>query len=127
MAKRKVQSTKKVRKVKKTKAQRKTLDEIHYGPEPDVDYFENKTLNDYLNWYNYMWDRKQSIQMLVIFAKKFGYKNANKFKKMMLPLSLAYIAHGLERGLTFPTPKKAKEGEAGNTYYHRFLHEELSI
>ena len=92
----------KVKKVKKTKAQRKTLDEIHYGPEPDVDYFENKTLNDYLNWYNYMWDRKQSIQMLVIFAQTFGYKNANKFKKMMLPLSLAYIAHGLERGLTFP-------------------------
>ena len=54
MAKRKVQSTRKVKKVRKTKAQRKSLDEIHYGPEPDVDYFNNHSIHDFFNWYNYM-------------------------------------------------------------------------
>ena len=115
----------KVKKVKKTKAQRKSLDEMHYGPEPDVNYFKNNSLIDYFNWYNYMWDKKTSMQVLINYANKFGYKNATKFKKMMIPNSLAYIAQGLERELTFPAPKKAEEGEVGNTYYHRFLHEEL--
>ncbi len=127
MAKRKVQSksTRKVKKVRKTKAQRKSLDEIHYGPEPDVDYFKDHSIHDFFNWYNYMWDKKTSMQVLVIFAKKFGYKNATKFKKMMVPSSLAYIAQGLERGLTFPAPNKAEEGETGNAYYNRFIHAEL--
>ncbi|SVB61414.1 uncharacterized protein METZ01_LOCUS214268, partial [marine metagenome] len=125
MAKRKIQSTKKAKPVRKTRAQRKSLDEIHYGPEPDVDYFKDHSIHDFFNWYNYMWDKKTSMQVLVIFAKKFGYKNATKFKKMMVPNSLAYIAQGLERGLTFPAPNKAEEGETGNAYYNRFIHAEL--
>ncbi len=124
MTKRKTIKTKKT-KPSKTRAQRKSIDDIHYGPEPDVDYFDNHSIHEYLSWYNYMWDKKFSMQVLTKYANKFGYKNAKKFKKLMVPKSLAYIAHGLERGLTFPAPKKAEEGETGNTYYQKYLHEEL--
>ncbi len=80
---------------RKTRAQRKTLDEIHYGPEPDVDYFEEHSIHEFLSWYNYMWDKKISMNILTKYAKKFGYKNASKFKKLIVPNQLAYIAHGL--------------------------------
>ncbi len=56
MAKRKITKTKR-KPVRKTRAERKSLDEIHYGPEPDVDYFEDHSIHDYFNWYNYMWDK----------------------------------------------------------------------
>jgi len=113
------------RKPRKTKAERKSLDDIHYGPEPDVDYFEDHSINDFFNWYNYMWDKKTSMEVLTKYAKKFGHKNATKFKKMIIPNSLGYVAHGLERGLKFPTPNKAEEGETGNEYYQKYLHAEL--
>ena len=124
MATRKTTKTKR-KPVRKTRAERKTLDEIHYGPEPDVDYFEDHSIHEYFNWYNYMWDRNKSMSVLTSYAKKFGFKNAGKFKKMGVPATLAYIAIGLEKGLTFPAPKKAEEGETGNVYYQRTLHEEL--
>ena len=95
------------KKKRKTKAQRKSLDDIHFGPEPDVDYFEDHSISDFFNWYNYMWDKKTSMEVLTKYANKFGYKNAKKFKKMMVPNVLACIGYGLERGLTFPAPKKA--------------------
>ena len=113
------------KKKRKTRAQRKSLDSIHYGSEPDVDYFEDHSISDFFNWYNYMWDRNKSMRVLINYAKNFGYKNAKKFKKMVVPNVLAYIARGLERGLTFPTAFKAKEGETGNEYYQKYLHEEL--
>ena len=104
-------------------ASKKTLDDIHYGPEPDVDYFEDHLIHDFFNWYNYMWDRNKSMLVLISYAKKFGYKNAGKFKKMMVPPTLAYIAQGLERGLKFPDHKNyPDEGSAG---WQKHLHEEL--
>ena len=112
-------------KPRKSRAERKTLDDIHYGPEPDVDYFENHSIHDFFNWYNYMWDKKTSMEVLTKYANKFGYKNANKFKKLMVPNSLSYIVTGLEKGLTFPTPKQAEEGETGNEYYQKYVHAEL--
>ena len=117
MAKRKVK--------RKTKVERKSLDDIHYGPEPDVDYFEDHSINDFFNWYNYMWDKKTSMEVLTKYANKFGYTNAKKFKKMIIPNQLAYIVTGLERGLNFPAPKKAEEGESGNEYYQKWIHAEL--
>ena len=120
MAKRKTTKTVK-RKPRKTRAERKNLDDIHYGPEPDVDYFDNHSIHDFFNWYNYMWDKKTSMEVLTKYASKFGYKNAKKFKKMVVPNALAYIVHGLERGLTFPAPKKAEEGETGNAYYQKYI------
>jgi len=113
------------KKKRKTKAQRKSIDSIHYGPEPDVDYFEDHSINDLFNWYNYMWDKRTSMEVLTKYANKFGYKNAKKFKKMLVPNVLAYIAQGLERGLIFPAPKKAEEDESGNEYYQKYLHAEL--
>mgnify|MGYP000483453026 CR=1 FL=1 len=113
------------KKKRKTKAQRKTIDDIHFGPEPDVDYFEDHLIHDFFNWYNYMWDKRTSMQVLTKYANKFGYKNAKKFKKMLVPNVLAYIAQGLERGLIFPAPKKAEEDESGNAYYQKYLHAEL--
>ena len=86
------------KKKRKTRTERKSLDSIHYGPEPDVDYFEDHSINDLFNWYNYMWDKRTSMEVLTKYANKFGYKNAKKFKKMMVPNVLAYIAQGLERG-----------------------------
>ena len=124
MAKRKITKTKR-KPVRKTRAERKSLDDIHYGPEPDVDYFENHSMHDFFNWYNYMWDKRTSMEVLTKYAKKFGHKNATKFKKMIIPYSLAYVAHGLERGLKFPAPNKAEEGETGNEYYQKYLHAEL--
>ena len=125
MAKRKTIKKFKKRTVRKTRAERKSLDDIHYGPEPDVDYFDEHSIHDFFNWYNYMWDKTKSMTVLTNYAKKFGYKNAPKFKKMIIPYSLAYIATGLEKGLTFPAPKKAEEGESGNEYYQKYLHAEL--
>ncbi len=124
MAKRKITKTKR-KPVRKTRAERKSLDEIHYGPEPDVDYFEDHSIHDYFNWYNYMWDKRTSMEVLTKYANKFGYVNAKKFKKLSVPPQLAYLVTGLEKGLTFPTPKKAEEGESGNEYYQKYLHAEL--
>ena len=59
--------------VRKTKKQRLTLDEMHMGPEPGVDYFEKNSLGSYFNWYNYMYDRKQVNQVIISYAKKFCY------------------------------------------------------
>ena len=75
------------KKKRKTKAQRKTIDDIHFGPEPDVDYFEDHLIHDFFNWYNYMWDKRTSMQVLTKYANKFGYKNAKRFKKMIVPNS----------------------------------------
>ena len=125
MAKRKITKTVKRKPKRKTRAERKSLDDIHYGPEPDVDYFENHSMHEFLGWYNYMWNSTTSMQVLTKYANKFGYTNAKKFKKMMVPPQLAYIAQGLEKGLTFPTSKKAEEGESGNEYYQKYLHAEL--
>ena len=72
-----------------------------------------------------MWDKRTSMEVLTKYANKFGYKNAKKFKKMLVPNVLAYIAQGLERGLIFPAPKKAEEDESGNEYYQKYLHAEL--
>jgi len=123
--KRKITKKFKKRTPRKTKAERKSLDDIHYGPEPDVDYFETRSIHDFFGWYNYMWDKKTSMEVLIKYAKKFGFKNASKFKKMIIPNSLAYIVHGLEKGLIFPTPNKAEEGETGNAYYQKYIHAEL--
>ena len=79
MAKRKTTKTVK-RKPRKTRTERKTLDDIHYGPEPDVNYFDNHSMHDFLGWYNYMWDKKTSMEVLVKYAKKFGYTYAVRFK-----------------------------------------------
>ena len=112
-------------KKRKTRVQKKSIEDMHYGPEPDVDYFENHSINDFFNWYNYMWDKKTSMEVLTKYAEKFGYTNAKKFKKMMIPNQLAYIVTGLEKELTFPTPNKAEEGESGNEYYQKHIHAEL--
>ena len=129
MAKRKLTTKIKKKPTRSTRltkgAGRKSLDDIHYGAEPARGYFEDNSIHDFFNWYNYMWDKKTCMEVLTKYANKFGYTNAKKFKKMMITYSLAYIAHGLERGLIFPTPKKAKEDESGNEYYQKYLHAEL--
>ena len=129
MAKRKLTTKikkKPVRSNRLTKgAGRKSLDDIHYGPEPARDYFEDHSIYDFFNWYNYMWDRKKSMTALIKYAQKFGYKNAKKFKKLYVPSTLAYIATGLERGLNFPKPKNANDIESGNQHYYANLHDQL--
>ena len=129
MAKRKLTTKIKKKPTRSTRltkgAGRKSLDDIHYGPEPARGYFEDHSIHDFFNWYKYMWDRKKSMHVLISYAKKFRYKNSPKFKKMMIPSSLAYIATGLENGLNFPKPKKAADVESGVQYYYGMLHEEL--
>ena len=124
MAKRKTTKTVKT-KPRKTRAERKSLDDMHYGPEPDADYFDDHSIHDFFNWYNYMWDRNMSMSVVTSYAKKFGYKNAGKFKKMGISSNLGYLITGLERGLTFPAHKESEEGESGNGYYQKHIHEEL--
>ena len=41
--------------VRRTRAQNKTLDEMHMGPEPGVDYFEKNSLGSYFNLYSPKW------------------------------------------------------------------------
>ena len=125
MAKRKITKTVKRKPKRKTKFERKTLDDIHYGPEPAGDYFKDHSIHDFFNWYNYMWDRNKSMTALIKYARQFGYKNAKKFKKLYIPSTLAYIATALEHGLNFPKPEKAADVETGNQYYYGMLHEEL--
>ena len=112
-------------KPKKSRTERKTFDDIHYGPEPDVDYFVNHSISSFLSWYNYMWDSKYAKTVLIKYAKKVGYKNASKFAKMIIPNNLAYISTGLENGLSFPPPNKAADNETGNEYYQKYIHVEL--
>ena len=109
--------------VRKTKKERLTLDEMHMGPEPGVDYFKENSLGAFFNWYNYMYDRKQVNQVIISYAKKFGYKNAPRFARMFLPQTLASIIRGLENGIEFPDHRDYPgEGTAG---YQKYVHDEL--
>ena len=110
---------------RKTKSQRLTLDEQMMGVEPSVDYFDysNHNLNSFFSWYNYMYDRKKVNQVIISYAKKFGYKNAPKFSKMFIPGSLAALIRGLENGVKLPDHKDYPgEGSAG---YQKYIHDEL--
>ena len=60
------------KKVKSTKASRKTLDQIHYGDEPSGEYFKEKDLHAFFNWYSYSYDRARVNQVIVGFAKEHG-------------------------------------------------------
>ena len=49
MAKRKVQTVKKAKPKKRmTRANKLSLEEMHYGPEPEVGYFDDHNLSAYL-------------------------------------------------------------------------------
>ena len=56
MAKRKVTTKIKKKPARSTRLTRgaagKSLDEIHYGPEPAGDYFKNHSIHEFFNWYN---------------------------------------------------------------------------
>ena len=117
MAKRKTKTA------RKTKTQRLSLDEQIMGVEPTVDYFDNHNLHSYFSWYTYMYDRKTVNQVIISYAKKFGYKNASKFSKMFLPGTIAAIIRGLENGVKFIDHKDYPgEGSAG---WQKQLHNEL--
>ena len=104
------------KKTKSTRASRKTIDDMHYGPEPmGVDYFENHNINHFFSWYTYFYDRNRCNQIIIGYAKEHGYKNANKFKKLYIPTSMASIIRGLENGLVFPDHKDyPDQGSAGS-------------
>ena len=112
------------KKTKSTRASRKTIDDMHYGPEPmGVDYFENNNINTFFSWYTYFYDRNRCNQIIMGYAKEHGYKNANKFKKLYIPTSMASIIRGLENGLVFPDHKDyPDEGSAG---WQKHIHSEL--
>ena len=112
------------KKTKSTRASRKTIDDMHYGPEPmGVDYFENNNINTFFSWYTYFYDRNRCNQIIMGYAKEHGYKNANKFKKLYIPTSVASIIRGLENGLVFPDHKDyPDEGSAG---WQKHIHIEL--
>ena len=114
------------KKTKSTRASRKTIDDMHYGPEPmGVDYFENHNINTFFSWYTYFYDRNRCNQIIIGYAKEHGYKNANKFKKLYIPTSMASIIRGLENGLSFPDHKDyPDEGSAG---WQKHLHNELRM
>ena len=130
MAKRKTTKTKK-KTVRKTRAQIKSLDDMHYGPMPSEDYFEEKDWHAFFAWYSYMWDRPMINKVITNYAKQFGYKNAPKFKKMYLPGTLAGMISGLENGVKFPdydtSNKPLPEGMTGNAWVHAYVHEQLRI
>ena len=115
------------RKKRTTTKDRKTIDDIHYGLEPDITYFDapENSLIGYFNWYNYMWDRKTVVNVYIKYAKSFGYKNASKLNKIWFPAADAYIAAGLEKGINFPKPKQAGENDSGSQYYHKKVHDNL--
>jgi len=128
MAKRKVTRTKK-KPVRKTRAQMKSLDDMHYGPMPGEDYFEDNDWHGFFKWYSYMWERPMINKVIISYAKQFGYKNATKFSKMYLPSTLAALISGLENGVKYPdydtANKPLEEGMTGNAYVHAKVHNEL--
>jgi len=118
----------KKKKVRSTKASRKTLDDIHMGEEPmGSEYFneKNNSLHSFFGWYNYMYDRARVNQVIIGFAKEHGYKNASKFKKLWIPGSIAAIIRGLENGLDFPDHKLVKLYGKGSTGWQAYLHTEI--
>ncbi len=120
-----VKKATKKKSVRKTRAQVKTLDEQYIGTEPGVDFFEDGgNLSAYFNWYNYMYDRKKANQVIISYAKKFGYKNAPKFSRMFLPSTLAAIITGLENGVKFPEHRDYPS-EEGSSGYQKYIHQEL--
>ena len=128
MARRKTTKAKK-KPVRKTRAQAKSLDEIHYGPMPGEDYFEKNDWHGFFKWYSYMWDRATVNTTITKYAIKFGFKNAKKFKKMYLPQTLAAFISGLENGVKFPdvdtSNKPLPEGMTGNAWVQAKVHSEL--
>lgn len=108
-----------------TKKSRMTLDDYHYGPEPGVDFFKGddasltSKMTRYFNWYNYMWDRKQSDRVIMKYAKDNGYKNAAKLKKVFIPGTIAYLIRGLELGIPFPE----REDITWTAHIHKTLRE----
>lgn len=116
----------KKKKVRSTKQSRKTLDQIHYGDEPmGEDYFEKKDLHAFFNWYSYSYDRARVNQVIVSYAKMYGYKNASKFKTLYIPGSIAAIIRGLENGLNFPDHKNHHFYGKGSAGWQAYLHTEL--
>tara|TARA_B110000196_G_scaffold121612_1_gene105419 strand:+ start:140 stop:1279 length:1140 start_codon:yes stop_codon:yes gene_type:complete len=117
---------KKKTKTRSTKASRKTIDEMHYGPEPmGVDWFENNSLNHFFSWYNYFYDRNRVNQIIVGYAKEHGYKNASKFKKLYVPGTIAAMIRGLENGMVFPDHKDYPgESSAG---HQKYIHQQLRM
>ncbi len=115
----------KKKKVRSTKASRKTLDQIHYGEEPSGDYFEKKDLHAFFNWYSYSYDRARVNQVIVGFAKEHGYRNASKFKTLFIPGSIAAIIRGLDNGLNFPDHKNFHFLGKGNAGWQAYLHTEM--
>lgn len=120
MAKRKVQTVKKAKPKKRmTRANKLSLEEMHYGPEPEVGYFDDHNLSAYLNWFNYFYDRKQAVTAYITYAKEQGFKNANKLKNLNWPSSNAFISIGLRKGIEFPLPESAiNQEQTGNQHYH---------
>ena len=113
------------KKVKSTKASRKTLDQIHYGDEPSGEYFKEKDLHAFFNWYSYSYDRARVNQVIVGFAKEHGYRNASKFKTLFIPGSIAAIIRGLDNGLNFPDHKNFHFFGKGNAGWQAYLHTEM--
>ena len=70
-----------------------------------------------------MYDRKKTNQVIISYAKKFGYKNAARFSRMFLPNTIGAIISGLENGVKFVDHKDyPDEGSAG---YQKWVHQEL--
>lgn len=76
------------------RAKRKSIDEIHYGPEPDHE--SEKDLHDCFNWYSYMSNRDQIGGWLADWMKHNEYKSdyAEKVRKFSdhIPNSTAALA-----------------------------------
>ena len=113
------------KKVKSTRASRKTLDQIHYGDEPSGEYFKEKDLHAFFNWYSYSYDRARVNQVIVGFAKEHGYRNASKFKTLFIPGSIAAIIRGLEHELDFPDHKNFHFYGKGKAGWQAYLHTEM--
>ena len=128
MAKRKSIKTKR-KPVRRTRAEIKSIDEMHYGPMPTADYFEKHNWHNFFQWYSYMFDRVKINTVITSYAKKHGYKNSIKFKKMYLPGTLAALISGLENEVKFPdvdtSNKPLPKGTTGNAYVQAHIHEQL--
>lgn len=114
------------KKVRSTRASRKSLDQIHMGDEPiGKEYFKEKDLHSFFNWYSYFYDRARVNQVIIGFAKEHGYKNASKFKKLYIPTSIAAIIRGLENGLVFPDHKLVQLYGKSTAGWQAYLHTEM--
>ena len=71
----------------KMRGNRKSIEDIHMGPEPSYNENSSMTSSDWIrgaNWYNYFWSAKDFQKCILTYVEELGYtkEETNSLKKL---------------------------------------------